>query len=618
MSALTDIFLQLSNQIRKYLGTTTKYTPAQAILAIDEVYAAGGGGVTPKGNAVVADVLSGKTFSSSAGTNLTGEMPNNAAYTSYLNCEDTYIIPQGYHSGTGKVIANSLSSQTAEAPAIAATAERIINGYRAWVNGKEIIGSMPVNEATEVSLNCDDTYYIPAGYHNGSGRVTGTSLADQTKPASGYGAATSSEIASGYQAWVNGVRVTGGMTNHGSAIIYNDLTSLPIGIQGGIISTPIPQGYYDEDSAVYTRWQNKTVTIVSDSPVDIRGDQIGTTAYHYLLGQVTVIPPTTEEGEGTASTSNKTFYPTSSAFTSFTVKPTPSYQGSGTAGTSNKTVTPTSGNYFSSFVISPTPTEAGSATATTSNNTVYPSSGKYFSSFTIYPQSHSGSYGPYSIPAGSGSTWNDKYADQIDKTWQIDLGTTHATRYVKFTLSEDFKAVLQQYYQQRSGTYNATSRGASLDLGAGNTYRYVNTNSVPNTNSATYTYGQTNGGTVDLGATNTYRYVNAENVRKWVCVNMTSATASTTTNVRSVYIDTSGATGIYIIIASSPDKTLKSIYINTTNAHRYYDQMLINGNSTNGAYVGAACFGVNGSTTSSVTVHTDVTCAVIKVYKLTC
>lgn len=64
-----------------------------------------------------------------------------------------------------------------------------------------------------------------------------------------------------------------------------------------------------------------------------------------------------------------------------------------------------------------------------------------------------------------------------------------------------------------SGTYTASSRGASLDMGASSNYRYVNTNSVPNSNSGTYTFasGDT-GGTKDLGEANSYRYVNASNV----------------------------------------------------------------------------------------------------------
>lgn len=64
-----------------------------------------------------------------------------------------------------------------------------------------------------------------------------------------------------------------------------------------------------------------------------------------------------------------------------------------------------------------------------------------------------------------------------------------------------------------SGTFTTSTRGTAVDMGASNTYRYVNTNGVTNTNSGTYTYASgSTGGTVDLGTTNTYRYVNAANV----------------------------------------------------------------------------------------------------------
>lgn len=67
--------------------------------------------------------------------------------------------------------------------------------------------------------------------------------------------------------------------------------------------------------------------------------------------------------------------------------------------------------------------------------------------------------------------------------------------------------------QKHSGTYSATSRGASLDMGEVHNQRYVNTNSVPNSNSGTYTFAENDtGGTKDMGATNSYRYVNAQNV----------------------------------------------------------------------------------------------------------
>lgn len=41
MSALTDLFTSLANKVRSKLGTTGTYTPAQAVAAIDTVYANG-------------------------------------------------------------------------------------------------------------------------------------------------------------------------------------------------------------------------------------------------------------------------------------------------------------------------------------------------------------------------------------------------------------------------------------------------------------------------------------------------------------------------------------------------------------------------------------------------
>jgi len=67
-----------------------------------------------------------------------------------------------------------------------------------------------------------------------------------------------------------------------------------------------------------------------------------------------------------------------------------------------------------------------------------------------------------------------------------------------------------------SGTYTPTSRSSGLDMGASNTYRYVNTNSVPNTNSGTYTSLPNKGTTydIDMGGTNTYRYFRTDK-RNW-------------------------------------------------------------------------------------------------------
>ena len=71
-----------------------------------------------------------------------------------------------------------------------------------------LTGTMTNNGAKNTSLNCGGSYTIPAGYHNGSGKVTANSLASQTSAN-----AVASVITKGYTAWVNGVKITGTNTN---------------------------------------------------------------------------------------------------------------------------------------------------------------------------------------------------------------------------------------------------------------------------------------------------------------------------------------------------------------------------------------------------------------------
>lgn len=59
--------------------------------------------VLGSGNAVEADVLSGKTFSNDSGTGKVGTMPNRGAVSQSLAVNGTYTIPQGYHNGAGQV-----------------------------------------------------------------------------------------------------------------------------------------------------------------------------------------------------------------------------------------------------------------------------------------------------------------------------------------------------------------------------------------------------------------------------------------------------------------------------------------------------------------------------------
>lgn len=56
-----------------------------------------------------------------------------------------------------------------------ANASRILSGYTAYVNGSKITGSMTNRGAISATVRAGSSYTIPAGYHNGSGRVTGSS-----------------------------------------------------------------------------------------------------------------------------------------------------------------------------------------------------------------------------------------------------------------------------------------------------------------------------------------------------------------------------------------------------------------------------------------------------------
>ena len=60
-----------------------------------------GGGVTPTGDALVGDVLSGKTFSNANDVGLEGTMPNNGSATKTINglTVTSVSVPSGYTTG---------------------------------------------------------------------------------------------------------------------------------------------------------------------------------------------------------------------------------------------------------------------------------------------------------------------------------------------------------------------------------------------------------------------------------------------------------------------------------------------------------------------------------------
>jgi len=192
------------------------------------------------GDATAAQILSGKK-AVVKGSTVTGTMTNRGAVTNALNAGGSYTIPAGYHNGSGKVTANSLASQTSAT----ATAAQILSGQTAYVNGTKVTGTMANNGAVAKTLNAGGSYTIPAGYHNGSGKVTANSLASQTSAT-----ATAAQILTGKTAYVNGTKVTGTMANKG-ALTWKPSSST---------TYTVPAGYYSggtlDSSAAYTAGYN--------------------------------------------------------------------------------------------------------------------------------------------------------------------------------------------------------------------------------------------------------------------------------------------------------------------------------------------------------------------------
>lgn len=118
------------------------------------------------GTALASHILLGKRAWVN-GEMITGTMEDNEPADILLSLGQSYIIPEGYHSGLGRVIIEPLDVQTPGT----ATETDILVGETAWVNGEMVTGSIPKNAGQEIILPINGTYEIPYGMHTGLGRV---------------------------------------------------------------------------------------------------------------------------------------------------------------------------------------------------------------------------------------------------------------------------------------------------------------------------------------------------------------------------------------------------------------------------------------------------------------
>ncbi len=162
-------------------------------------------------DAVAANILSGKKAHSydsteEAAVAVTGTMPNNGAVSKTLDAttnNQTYTVPLGYHDGTGtvgivletktatpstssqniiptagkvlsKVTVNAIPSNYKDTTNVDATAADVLEGKTIVTSTGEVEGTMPNNAAVSKTLDAtkdNQSYTVPAGYHNGSGEV---------------------------------------------------------------------------------------------------------------------------------------------------------------------------------------------------------------------------------------------------------------------------------------------------------------------------------------------------------------------------------------------------------------------------------------------------------------
>ncbi len=176
------------------------------------------------GNATVAQVLQGATFSNSTSVGLTGEMPNRGAINQTLNAGGSYTIPAGYHNGSGKVTASSLASQTDAN----AGAGQILSGYTAWVKGSKITGSMANRGALNWNPSGSSTYTVPAGYYSGGTLNSSGAYNAGVSAADNRVNTNSASYKNGYNAGVNAGKNTYGMKTKTGTITTPDKSTVSI------------------------------------------------------------------------------------------------------------------------------------------------------------------------------------------------------------------------------------------------------------------------------------------------------------------------------------------------------------------------------------------------------
>lgn len=258
----------VSGTMVDHTGEATVEIPIGTLYAIPSGYYDGSVKVRTKslrdstiGTATDSNILINKTAWVN-GEKITGSMPYNDPAVTELDGGVTYTIPKGYHTGNGYVVTKSISKQTIGT----ATADDILAEKTAWVNGEKVIGTMANNKDLNQEITPGETFYVPNGFHSGTGTVW-------VKPLKAFTEADAEAkyILKGKTAWVNGEKITGSMISVESEEIVLDAG----------VKYNIPEGYHDgtgtieaESMEVQTKGTATAGDIIKQKTAWVNGEKI--------------------------------------------------------------------------------------------------------------------------------------------------------------------------------------------------------------------------------------------------------------------------------------------------------------------------------------------------------
>lgn len=218
---------------------------------------------------VVADLLS--TVTGSALDATMGKVLNDKIVTFQQSFRDgcdaimAAVTAKGATPASNSVsdIVAAINSLTDTHDATMNAAAQLLTGYTAYSKGVKYTGTMVNRGAVTSSINAGGSYIIPVGYHNGSGKVTGNTLASQTSAT-----AVAANLTNGKTAWVNGARITG--TGADNTSNYNS------GYSAGVVAA---DGRANPGSTNYITGYNAGVTAGKNSIATAWFSQVDTNLY---------------------------------------------------------------------------------------------------------------------------------------------------------------------------------------------------------------------------------------------------------------------------------------------------------------------------------------------------